>query len=107
MKLKKALSQRIKSLREAAGLSQQDVAVRGDLTLRLGATRAQGKTAGPGTSPLLALAQALGGRRGRLLDALFPPAEPEPAAEEPAAVEPAAALPEPATNGHQADGEEK
>jgi transcriptional regulator with XRE-family HTH domain len=79
MKLKKALSQRIKSLREASGLSQQDVATRGDLSLSLVAKLEQGKKADPRASTILALAGALGVKPGQLLDDLFPPAEaPEP-----------------------------
>lgn len=85
MKLKKALSQRIKSLREATGLSQQDVADRGDLSLSLVAKLEQGKKADPRASTLLALADALGVKPGQLLDDLFPPPEPEPPAPEPIA----------------------
>jgi transcriptional regulator with XRE-family HTH domain len=96
MKLKKALSQRIKSLREASGLSQQDVATRGDLSLSLVAKLEQGKKADPRASTILALAGALGVKPGQLLDDLFPPPTPEP--EEPAA--------EAAANGH-AGAEEK
>jgi transcriptional regulator with XRE-family HTH domain len=93
MKLKKALSQRIKSLREAAGLSQQDVATRGDLSLSLVAKLEQGKKADPRASTILALAGALGVKPGQLLDDLFPsPAEPEMPAEA-----------EPAVNGHAAE----
>lgn len=93
MKLKKALSQRIKSLREASGLSQQDVATRGDLSLSLVAKLEQGKKADPRASTILALAAALGVKPGQLLDDLFPPpAEPEKPAEA-----------EPAANGHAAE----
>jgi transcriptional regulator with XRE-family HTH domain len=92
MKLKKALSQRIKSLREIAGLSQQDVATRGDLSLSLVAKLEQGKKADPRASTILALADALGVKPGQLLDDLFPPAEPEKPAEA-----------EPAANGHAAE----
>src|SRR5918997_1590085 len=70
-KLAKALSLRIKALREAAGLSQQDVAVRGDLSLSLVAKLEQGKKADPRASTLLALADALGVKPGSLLDDLF------------------------------------
>jgi transcriptional regulator with XRE-family HTH domain len=73
MKLKKALSQRIKSLREASGLSQQDVATRGDLSLSLVAKLEQGKKADPRASTILSLAAALGVKPGQLLDDLFPP----------------------------------
>jgi transcriptional regulator with XRE-family HTH domain len=86
MKLAKVLSQRIKSLREATGLSQQEVAVRGELSLSLVAKLEQGKKADPRASTLLALAGALGVKPGELLDGLFPPPEegppPEGGAEE-------------------------
>jgi transcriptional regulator with XRE-family HTH domain len=78
MKLAKVLSVRIKSLREAAGLSQQEVAMRGELSLSLVAKLEQGKKADPRASTLLALAKALSVRPGKLLDDLFPPAEPQP-----------------------------
>src|SRR5215211_7918249 len=101
MKLKKALSLRIRTLREAAGLSQQDVAMRGDLSLSLVAKLEQGKKADPRASTLLALAHALGVRPGQLLDDLFPP-EPAPAPL------PAPAAIEPLVNGHEAaDGEKE
>jgi len=74
-KLARALSQRIKSLREAAALSQQEVAVKGDLSLSLVAKLEQGKKADPRASTLLALAEALSVRPGQLLDDLFPPTE--------------------------------
>jgi transcriptional regulator with XRE-family HTH domain len=77
MKLAKALSYRIKSLREAAGLSQQEVAARGDLSLSLVAKLEQGKKADPRASTILALADALSARPGALLDDLFPPAAAE------------------------------
>src|SRR3954453_11751905 len=82
MKLAKALSQRIKQLREAAGLSQQEVAMRGDLSMSLVAKLEQGKKADPRASTLLALAGALGVQPGDLVNDL--PAEPtvEPAAED-------------------------
>ena len=82
MKLAKALSKRIKSLREASGLSQQEVATKGDLSLSLVAKLEQGKKADPRASSLLALATALAVKPGMLLDGLFPPDE-----------------------GHEADGE--
>jgi transcriptional regulator with XRE-family HTH domain len=74
MKLAKALSLRLKHLREASGLSQQEVAVKADLSLSLVAKLEQGKKADPRASTLLALAEALGVRPGRLLEDLFPPA---------------------------------
>jgi len=104
MKLKKALSQRIKALREAAGLSQQDVAMKGDLSLSLVAKLEQGKKADPRASTLLALAQALGVRPGQLLDDLFPAPVPAPA--EAAALEVASPNGQGSGNGqeHLADG---
>jgi transcriptional regulator with XRE-family HTH domain len=72
MKLAKALSRRIKELREASGLSQQEVATRGELSLSQVAKLEQGKKADPRASTLLALARALGVRPGQLLDDLFP-----------------------------------
>lgn len=103
MKLKKALSQRIRTLREAAGLSQQDVAMRGDLSLSLVAKLEQGKKADPRASTILALAQALGVKPGHLLDDLFPvPVPPAPVA----ATAPVATL-EPVANGHDANEEKK
>ena len=102
MKLKKALARRLKALREQAGLSQQDVAVRGDLSLSLVAKLEQGKKADPRASTILALAEALGVKPGALLDDLFaPPPEETPAATPPAEAEPAAV----AHNGET--GEEK
>ena len=97
-KLARALSQRIKSLREAAALSQQEVAVKGDLSLSLVAKLEQGKKADPRASTLLALAFALGVRPGQLLDDLFPPSE--------AHHEPDLELAGVAVNGHN-DGEDK
>lgn len=99
-KLARALSQRIKSLREAAALSQQEVAARGDLSLSLVSKLEQGKKADPRASTLLALSEALGVRPGQLLDDLFPPCPPEPSHE------PEIDLVGAAVNGH-ADGEEK
>ncbi len=75
MKLARALSLRLKQLREASGLSQQEVAVKADLSLSLVAKLEQGKKADPRASTLLALAGALGVRPGQLLEDLFPPEE--------------------------------
>ena len=72
MKLKKALALRLKALRDKAGLSQQDVAMRGDLSLSLVAKLEQGKKADPRASTILALAEALSVKPGALLDDLFP-----------------------------------
>jgi transcriptional regulator with XRE-family HTH domain len=88
MKLKKALARRIRALREASGLSQQEVAERGGLSLSLVSKLEQGKKGDPRASSLLALSAALGVKPGQLLDDLFP----APAAEEakPESGEPAA-----------------
>jgi transcriptional regulator with XRE-family HTH domain len=80
MKLGKAISTRIKQLREGAGLSQQEVATRAQLSLSLVAKLEQGKKADPRASTLVSLAAALGVRPGDLLDDLValpvqPPAE--------------------------------
>jgi transcriptional regulator with XRE-family HTH domain len=72
-KLAKLISQRIRTLREATGLSQQEIAVKGDLSLSLVAKLEQGKKADPRASTLLALARALDVRPGELLDDLTPP----------------------------------
>jgi transcriptional regulator with XRE-family HTH domain len=93
MKLSKAISLRLKSLRETAGLSQQEVAMQADLSLSLVAKMEQGKKADPRASTLLALAGALKVRPGSLLDDLFPP-PPAPAADGPAE---AAVTPSPET----------
>ncbi len=76
MKLAKALALRLKALRESSGLSQQEIAVKADLSLSLVAKLEQGKKADPRASTLLALADALGVRPGRLLEDLFPPPAP-------------------------------
>src|ERR1700761_7893925 len=77
----KIISKRIKAMRESAGLSQQEVATRADLSLSLVAKLEQGKKADPRASTLLALAGALGVRPGDLLDDLMTPApEAAPAA---------------------------
>lgn len=74
-KLAKALSRKIKGMREELGLSQQEVATRGDLSLSLVAKLEQGKKADPRASTILALAGALGVKPGQLLDDLLPPEE--------------------------------
>jgi transcriptional regulator with XRE-family HTH domain len=73
MKLAKAISRRIRDLREAAGLSQQDLAVRADLSMSQVAKLEQGKKADPRASTLLALAGALAVAPGKLLEDLRPP----------------------------------
>ncbi len=70
MKLAKAISERIRALREAAAISQQDLAVKADLSLSLVAKLEQGKKADPRTSTLLALAKALQVTPGDLLNNL-------------------------------------
>lgn len=78
-KLARALSARIKSLREVTGLSQQEIAERGDLSVSLVGKLEQGKKADPRASTILALAGALGVKPGQLLDNLFSePAKAEP-----------------------------
>src|ERR1019366_4186897 len=80
-KLARALTARIKTLRETAGLSQQEVAARGDLSVSLVAKLEQGKKANPRASTLLALARALGVTPGALLDDLLPAKRQVPEAE--------------------------
>jgi transcriptional regulator with XRE-family HTH domain len=85
MKPGKLISARLRSLRESAGLSQQEVAMRADLSMSLVAKLEQGKKGDPRASTLLALAAALGVKPGAILEDLFPPAaspEPSPAAED-------------------------
>jgi transcriptional regulator with XRE-family HTH domain len=78
MKPGKAISARLKTLRESAGLSQQEVAMRADLSLSLVAKLEQGKKGDPRVSTLLALADALGVKPGAILEDLFsPPAAPK------------------------------
>jgi transcriptional regulator with XRE-family HTH domain len=72
MKPGKAISGRLRDLREAAGLSQQEVAMRADLSLSLVAKLEQGKKADPRASTLIALARALGIKPGAILDDLAP-----------------------------------
>src|SRR4051812_7587110 len=76
-KLTRAISARVRGLREEAGLSQQEVANRADLSLSLVAKIEQGKKADPRASTLLALARALRVQPGKLLDDLFPPKAPK------------------------------
>ena len=75
-KIARALSARIKTLRETSGLSQQEVAERGDLSVSLVAKLEQGKKADPRASTLLALAKALAVTPGTLLDDLVPAKKP-------------------------------
>jgi transcriptional regulator with XRE-family HTH domain len=87
MKPGKLISARLRSLREAAGLSQQEVAMRADLSMSLVAKLEQGKKADPRASTLMALAGALGVKPGAILEDLVPPREDEKHAAEPAAVD--------------------
>jgi transcriptional regulator with XRE-family HTH domain len=105
-KLAKAIAARLKALREGAGLSQQDVAMKADLSLSLVAKMEQGKKADPRASTLLALAGALGVPPGRLLDDLFAPAPPESAAKQTPADGQAAAE-EPGKNGRKKKDKKK
>jgi transcriptional regulator with XRE-family HTH domain len=82
MKLSEALSERVRSLREASGLSQQEVAVKADLSLSQVSKLEQGTKADPRASTILALAKALGVRPGQLIEDL-PITEEEPAAKPP------------------------
>jgi transcriptional regulator with XRE-family HTH domain len=72
---------RLKELREQAGLSQQELAVKADLSLSLVAKLEQGKKADPRVSTVLALTGALGVKPGGLLDGVadLVAAEAEPA----------------------------
>jgi transcriptional regulator with XRE-family HTH domain len=107
-KLAKAIAARLKFLREGAGLSQQDVAMKADLSLSLVAKMEQGKKADPRASTLLALAGALGVPPGRLLDDLFPPAAPGPDAQQQTAADgQTAAAEEPDKNGRKKKKDKK
>ena len=75
MGLSKKIAYRLRTLREAAGLSQQQVAERADLSLSLIAKMEQGRKADPRASTLLALAGALGVRPGQLIEDLTKPPE--------------------------------
>lgn len=70
MKLAKAISERIRSLRDDSGLSQQDLAFRANLSLSLVTKLEQGKKADPRTSTLLALAAALDVLPGEIINNL-------------------------------------
>lgn len=75
MGLSKNIAYRLRTLRESAGLSQQEVAERADLSLSLIAKMEQGRKADPRASTILALAAALGVRPGQLIEDLTPPPE--------------------------------
>ena len=95
-KLAKKLSERLRSLREAKGLSQQELATGADVSMSLVSKLEQGKKADPRVSTVLALAKTLGVPPGDLLNDLFarpgPEATPETAAPPAAAPEGAAGV---------------
>lgn len=72
MGLSKNIAYRLRTLREAAGLSQQEVAERADLSLSLVTKMEQARKADPRASTILALAAALGVRPGQLIEDLTP-----------------------------------
>ena len=73
MGLSKKIAYRLRTLREASGLSQQEVAERADLSLSLVAKMEQGRKADPRASTVLALAAALSVRPGQVIENLTPP----------------------------------
>jgi transcriptional regulator with XRE-family HTH domain len=73
MGLSKKIAYRLQTLREAAKLSQQEVAEKADLSLSLVAKMEQGRKADPRASTILALAGALGVRPGELIEDLTDP----------------------------------
>ena len=75
MGLSKNIAYRLWTLREASGMSQQEVAERAELSLSMVAKMEQGRKADPRASTLLALATALEVRPGQLIEDLIPPPE--------------------------------
>lgn len=75
MGIAKKLAYRIRTLRETAGLSQEEVAQKAELSLSLITKMEQGRKADPRASTLLALAGALGVRAGQLIEDLTKPPE--------------------------------
>lgn len=73
MGLSKKIAYRLRTLREAAHLSQQEVADRAELSLSLIAKMEQGRKADPRASTILALSHALGVRPGQLIEDLTRP----------------------------------
>jgi transcriptional regulator with XRE-family HTH domain len=73
--LSKNIAFRLRTLREAAGLSQQEVAERADLSLSLITKMEQARKADPRASTIIALAAALGVKPGQLIEDLTPPPE--------------------------------
>jgi transcriptional regulator with XRE-family HTH domain len=64
------VGQRVKALREAAGLSQQQLAVGADISLSMVFQMEQGKKQDPKLSTLVSLAGALGMKVGELAEEL-------------------------------------
>src|SRR5262245_34734707 len=75
MGLSTNIAYRLRTLRETAGLSQQEVADKADLSLSLITKMEQARKADPRASTILALAAALGVRPGQLIEDLTPPPE--------------------------------
>ena len=75
MGLSKNIAYRLQTLRAAAGLSQQEVADRADLSLSLVTKMEQGRKADPRASTILALSGALSVRPGQLIEDLTEPPE--------------------------------
>lgn len=100
--LARAISTRLRTLRESAGLSQAELAERADLSVAQVVKLEQGGKVHPRTSKILVLARALGIKPGAILDDLaFEEPEtiedkPEPVASSAEPTEPAV----PATNSH-------
>lgn len=75
MGLQKKIAYRLRTLREAAKLSQQEVAERANLSESLVAKMEQGRKADPRASTIIALAKALSVRPGQLIEDLTKPPE--------------------------------
>jgi transcriptional regulator with XRE-family HTH domain len=72
MGLSKNIAYRLRTLRETAGVSQQEVADKADLSLSLITKMEQARKADPRASTIIALAAALGVRPGQLIEDLTP-----------------------------------
>jgi transcriptional regulator with XRE-family HTH domain len=72
MGLSKNIAYRLRTLRETAGMSQQEVADKADLSLSLITKMEQARKADPRASTIIALAAALGVRPGQLIEDLTP-----------------------------------
>lgn len=75
MGLSKKIAYRLQTLRAAAGLSQEAVAEKAEVSLSLVAKMEQARKADPRASTLIALAGALGVRPGQLIEDLTEPPE--------------------------------